>query len=108
MRVGPMADNEGSNYRLAVRLDVEEAGSLGRAEPLMAIARVEGGSDLGDIQRNHARGVRSVHQCVDTSKREFTHDLCQRKNQARLAGDVIQKNKPRLRRDRLQVCLSNL
>ena len=53
--VGAVADHERADARLAVRPDVEEPGALRRAHPLVAVARVVGGPEGAEVERDHPR-----------------------------------------------------
>ena len=84
-----MTDDHGTKLRLPIAADVKEPGALGRANPLVAIARVVSGPKGFEIQRDHARGVRAVHERVDPPAGQRADNRLDRKDETGLAGDVI-------------------
>ena len=65
----------------------------------MAVAGVIGRAQFFQVERNHARRVRAIHQRFDTARGKFADDFFQRQHQAGRAGHMIQQRQPRPPRD---------
>ena len=71
----------------------KESGALGSADPFVQIAGVIGGPEFSENQRQHPGSMRPIDQSFHAARLEFANDFCDRKNQGRIAGDVIDHGK---------------
>src|SRR6266446_6569391 len=97
--VGAVADHDRPHAAPAVAADVEEAGALRRAQPLVAVAGVVRGTERAEVERQHAGRVRAVDQRVDAAPGELAHEPLDGQHEARRAGHVIEQREPGARRD---------
>jgi hypothetical protein len=96
-RVGPVADDQRADAGLPVPPDVEEAGSLRSAEPLVTVAGVVRRPERPEVDRHHARRVCSVDDHVDATGLEGGDHGLHREHHAGGTGDVVQEHEPRPR-----------
>ena len=69
------------------------------AKPLVTIARILCGSEVIQIQWNHARCVRSVHQRVHAATVQLFHQPRDGQHDSGLACQMIEQRQPRSWRD---------
>ena len=82
------ADDRAVDALLMFRPHVQEARSLRRAQPLVAIARVEVRAERLEVERHVARGVCAVDDGREARVARTAHDLLDRQQQAGCGGDV--------------------
>ena len=85
-----MADHGRPRPRLHVRTRVQEGRSLRGAHPLVAVARVPGGTDRCHVECQHAGGVSRVHQSLHAALPQVPDQGCYGQDESRLAGHVIE------------------
>ena len=66
-RIVAVTDGGRLNPLLLALPDIEEAGPLGSAKPLVAVARVVGGTQCIQIEGQHPGRMGAVHQRVDAA-----------------------------------------
>ena len=55
-----------------------------------------------DVERQHSRSVRAIYEHIDSTPRKLCDDFADGKNQASLAGDMINERQPSAGSGRLQ------
>ena len=84
----PPADDRPLDAILMLRPHVEEAGSLRRAEPLVAVPCIEIRAERLEVERNLAGSVRAVDDGDEAGLAAAAHDLVDREQHARRRRDV--------------------
>src|SRR5687768_11913076 len=90
-----MTNDGWTNLLLAILPDVQQGGALWSTDPFVAIPCIVGSAELMQLQRQHSRCVRAIHQGGNAAVFQFAYDAFQRENQARLARDMIDQGDPR-------------
>ncbi len=90
--VGPVRYDRRDDPVVAVGPDPQEAGALGSAQPLVAVAGVVGGSQAIEIDRDLARTVGAVDQGVYPALLQFGDDVGDGEHQGGRAGDVVDES----------------
>lgn len=68
----------------------------------MTISRVIGRANRIDVERQHSRSVRAIYEHIDSTPRKLCDNFADGKNQASLAGDMINERQPSSGSGRLQ------
>ena len=93
-----VADHDRVDEPPAVLPDVEERRTLRRAQPLVGVRRVVGRAEAGEVERDHAQGVRPVDQRVDPARLELADEPLDREDEAGRARDVVEEREASARR----------
>ena len=101
-RLGAVAprDHERLDPPLVLRPRPEKPGSLRRAEPLVAVARVDVRPELLEVERQLARRVRAVDDREHAGRARGGADLLDREDERGRRGDVADRDRLRPRADR--------
>ena len=97
----PPADDERLDPALLLAASPEKAGALWRAQPLVAVARVDVRAERVEIERDLARRMCAVHDREHAGSTRRRADLLHREEQRRRRGDVRDGDRPRARSDPL-------
>jgi hypothetical protein len=98
LRARAVAGHERVHAGLTVAPHVEEGRALGRAQPLVAVARVVGRAEGGQVELDHAGRVRAVDEHVDAAPLQSLDEARDGQHQARRARDVVDERQARGRR----------
>ncbi len=88
--VGAVGDRARADTRLPIAPRVEEGRTLGRADPLVKVAGVPGGTEPVEVEREHARCVSAVHERVDPLLRQRRDQPFDRHDEGRRTRDVAE------------------
>ena len=97
-----MADHVGMQSRSSIAAHVQERSALRGAKPLVRVARVIGRTELRQIQRHHARSVRTIRQGIDSARGQLVHQPPDGQDQRRRARDMVEQRQSRPRRHSFQ------
>src|SRR4051812_15576216 len=84
-----MTDDDRTDAEAAIFADVEKGRAFRSAYPFVQVAGVVGGAKGVEMQRDHAGRVGAVDERVDPAFVQFIDEPRDGKDQAGLAGDVI-------------------